>query len=153
MRDETELDPAQAERYRISNSNRFFFLKKSLQQTDIREFDRHMGPYPLDPSIFYERWKKLTHLITPGLVRRVLPNNGKVSHLPEKSAKLDQENVKDRRLGKQIEKEEGMEFTPFDLRKSFPSGASGDEVTRWSLDKSWLTTDLLKRVYHNGKIK
>ncbi|KAG0835072.1 hypothetical protein G6F19_004879 [Rhizopus arrhizus] len=133
LRDETELDPAQAERYRIN----------------IREFDRHMGPYPLDPSTFYERWKKLTHLITPGLVRRVLPNNGKVSHLPEKSVSLDQENVKDRRLGKQIEKEEGMEFTPFDLRKSFPSGASGDEVTRWSLDKSWLTMDLLKRVYHD----
>lgn len=113
-----------------------------------------MGPYPLDPPLYYERWKKLTNFITPGLVRRVLPNNGKVSHLPEKNANLtiDESNVKDKRLGRQIEKEEGMEFTPFDLRKSFPTGASGDEITRWSLDKSWLVKDLLKRVYHNGKI-
>ncbi|CAO3657900.1 unnamed protein product [Rhizopus stolonifer] len=133
LRDETELDPAQAERYR----------------SNIREFDRHLGPYPLDPSTFYERWQKLTHYITPGIVRRVLPNNGKVSHLPEKNPNLDSENIKDKRMGKEIEKEEGMDFTPFDLRKSFPLGASGDEVTRWSLDKSWLARDLLQRVYHN----
>ncbi|EIE90877.1 hypothetical protein RO3G_15588 [Rhizopus delemar RA 99-880] len=147
------LDQQVKKVYKESEQVSFISLNQKKYDGNVLEFDRHMGPYPLDPSIFYERWKKLTHLITPGLVRRVLPNNGKVSHLPEKSAKLDQENVKDRRLGKQIEKEEGMEFTPFDLRKSFPSGASGDEVTRWSLDKSWLTMDLLKRVYHNGKIK
>ncbi|KAG1462373.1 hypothetical protein G6F56_005532 [Rhizopus delemar] len=133
LRDETELDPGQAERYR----------------SNIREFDRHLGPYPLDPSTFYDRWQKLTHYITPGIIRRVLPNNGKVSHLPEKNAHLDPENIKDKRMGKEIEKEEGMDFTPFDLRKSFPLGASGDEVTRWSLDKSWLARDLLQRVYLN----
>lgn len=119
--------------------------------TDIREFDRNMGPYPLDPPMYYERWKKLTSYVTPGLVRRILPNNGKVSHLPEKTPELSQEEVKDKRLGKAIEKEEGMEFTRFDLRKSFPDGATGEEITRWSLDKSWLTKELLKTVYHNGK--
>lgn len=122
--------------------------------TDIRSFDCNMGPYPLDPPIYFQRWKKLTNYITPGLVRRVLPNNGKVSHLPDKSANVsdqDTNTVNDKRLGKTIEKEEGMEFTSFDLRKSFPNGASGDEVTRWSLDKSWLADQLLQNVYHNGK--
>jgi A1 cistron-splicing factor AAR2 len=75
------------------------------------------------------------------LIRRILPNNGKVSHLPEKSAQ-----------GKDVEKEENMDFTPFDLRKSFPAGATGMDITRWSLDKSWLTKDLLSRVYHDGKV-
>lgn len=116
---------------------------------DIREFDRNMGPYPLDPPIYFQRWKKLTGYITPGLIRRTLPNNGKVSHLPDKSP--DTSNVRDKRLGKEIEREEGMEFTRFDLRKSFPNGASGDEITRYSLDKSWLVKDLLDRAYHNGK--
>ncbi|RCI03444.1 a1-alpha2 repression [Rhizopus stolonifer] len=134
LRDETELDPNQVERLRIN----------------IHDFDRNMGPYPLDPPTFYERWKKLTRYITPGIVRRVLPNNGKVSHLPEKSPDLPSVNdIKDKRLGKALEKEEGMEFTRFDLRKSFPPGATGDEVTKWSLDKSWLVRDLLSRVYHN----
>jgi A1 cistron-splicing factor AAR2 len=116
---------------------------------DIREFDPNMGPYPLDPPIYFQRWKKLTGYITPGLIRRVLPNNGKVSHLPDKSQ--DDSNIRDKRLGKEIEREEGMEFTRFDLRKSFPHGASGDEITRYSLDKSWLVKDLLDRAYHNGK--
>jgi A1 cistron-splicing factor AAR2 len=111
-----------------------------------------MGPYPLEPPTYFQRWKKLTSHITPGLVRRVLPNNGKVSHLPDKSSNMpNSSNVKDKRLGKEIEKEEGMEFTSFDIRKSFPPGASGDEVTRWSLDKSWLLRDLLKKFYHDGK--
>jgi A1 cistron-splicing factor AAR2 len=122
--------------------------------TDIRSFDCNMGPYPLDPPIYFQRWKKLINYITPGLVRRVLPNNGKVSHLPDKSINVsdqDTNTVNDKRLGKAIEKEEGMEFTPFDLRKSFPNGASGEEITRWSLDKSWLAGQLLQNVYHSGK--
>ncbi|KAI8967137.1 A1 cistron-splicing factor [Mycotypha africana] len=153
LRDETELDPDQVERLR----------------SNIRDFDRNMGPYPLDPPTFYERWKQLTNYITPGLVHRILPNNGKVSHLPEKGSDslepsqdtnnssssssrppetLDPATIKDQRLGKQIEKEQGMEFTPFVLRHSFPKGAVGQEVTRWSLDKSWLTRQLLNTVYH-----
>lgn len=110
-----------------------------------------MGPYPLDPPTYFQRWKSLTSYITSSLVRRVLPNNGKVSHLPDKSPDLpNSANVKGKRLGKEIEKEEGMEFTKFDIRKSFPDGASGDEITRWSLDKSWLLRDLMQRVYHSG---
>lgn len=123
------------------------------EHVDIREFDRNMGPYPLDPPTYFQRWKALTGYITSSLVRRVLPNNGRVSHLPDKSPDLPNSiNVKEKRLGKEIEKEEGMEFTKFDIRKSFPDGASGDEITRWSLDKSWLLRDLLQRVYHNGKV-
>lgn len=118
---------------------------------DIRDFDRNMGPYPLDPPTYYQRWQKLTGYVTPGLVRRVLPNNGKVSHLPSAHSDQDIMQVKDKRMGRTIEKEEGMEFTAFDLRQSFPKGASGQEVTRWSLDKSWLANDLLQRVYHDGK--
>ncbi|CDH55582.1 protein aar2 homolog [Lichtheimia corymbifera JMRC:FSU:9682] len=133
LRDETEMDPDQVERYKMN----------------IRDFDRNMGPYPLDPPTYYQRWQKLTGYVTPGLVRRVLPNNGKVSHLPSAHPDQDIMQVKDKRMGRTIEKEEGMEFTAFDLRQSFPKGASGQEVTRWSLDKSWLANDLLQRVYHD----
>ncbi|KAI9312390.1 A1 cistron-splicing factor [Dichotomocladium elegans] len=133
LREETAMDPDQVERYKLN----------------IRDFDRNMGPYPLDPPIYYERWKKLTSYITSGLVRRVLPNNGKVSHLPSKETDQDVLNIKDKRMGRTIEKEEGMEFTTFDLRQSFPRNATGEEITKWSLDKSWLANDLLRRVYHD----
>lgn len=128
-----------------------------------------MGPYPLDPPTYYQRWQHLTNHITPGLVKRILPNNGRVSHLPatainEAGADNDDGNddavtdvvdgnpsaptINKKRKGQQtLEKEEGMEFTAFDLRQSFPAGATGDQVTKWSLDKSWLAKDLLERVY------
>ncbi|CAO3588097.1 unnamed protein product [Absidia cylindrospora] len=148
---ESELDPSQVERYIIN----------------IREFDRNMGPYPLDPPTYYQRWQHLTNHITPGLVKRILPNNGRVSHLPatanEDMAATENDDgnddsatdgnsttastIRNRRKGQPLEKEEGMEFTPFDLKQSFPSGATGDQVTKWSLDKSWLVKDLLERVY------
>ncbi|CAO3646712.1 unnamed protein product [Cunninghamella blakesleeana] len=145
-----------------------------------------MGPYPLDPPTYYQQWEHLTNYITPGLLKKILPNNGRVSHLPaattkskEKSEKgkekmkLEDQHIlkqqetneedttmtintvepdlmtrKEKRKGKEIiEKEEGMEFTPFDIRQSFPPGATGDQITKWSLDKSWLANHLLKQVY------
>ncbi|SAL99833.1 hypothetical protein [Absidia glauca] len=145
---ENDLDPSQVDRYIIN----------------IRDFDRNMGPYPLDPPTYYQRWQHLTNHITPGLVKRILPNNGRVSHLPA-STTTETETANDdgnddsvtgvvdnnpptKRKGQQpLEKEEGMEFTAFDLRQSFPAGATGDQVTKWSLDKSWLAKDLLERVY------
>ncbi|KAI7871351.1 A1 cistron-splicing factor [Spinellus fusiger] len=140
LREERELDPEQVERYR----------------KNIRDFDRNMGPYPLDPPTYYQRWRTLTSYVTPGLVRRVLPNDGKVSHLPTQSAEESYDNdilsVKDKRVGKAIEKEQGMEFTPFDLRQSFPDNATGNEITKWSLDKSWLACDLLHRIYHDDHL-
>lgn len=134
-----------------SSRGSHFVAYNDVDDIDIRDFDRNMGPYPLDPSTYYERWKKLTNYISSGLVRRILPNNGRVSHIASKSTnEQDILNLKDVRMGKATEKEEGMEFTPFDIRKSFPKGATGQEVTKWSLDKSWLAKDLIDKVYHKG---
>jgi A1 cistron-splicing factor AAR2 len=41
-------------------------------------------------------------------------------------------------------------FTPIDLRSSFRKGAVGEEVTRYSLDKSWLLNNLFTTVYKSG---
>ncbi|KAF8939813.1 a1-alpha2 repression [Dissophora ornata] len=40
-----------------------------------------------------------------------------------------------------------VEFTSIDLRSSFRKGAVGEEVTRYSLDKSWLLNNLLVTIY------
>ncbi|KAF9919340.1 a1-alpha2 repression [Lobosporangium transversale] len=41
-----------------------------------------------------------------------------------------------------------VRFTPIDLRSSFRKGAVGEEVTRYSLDKSWLFNHLFTTVYN-----
>lgn len=43
-----------------------------------------------------------------------------------------------------------ISFTPINLRSSFRKGAVGEEVTRYSLDKSWLLNNLFTTVYNNG---
>ncbi|KAF9105597.1 a1-alpha2 repression [Mortierella sp. GBA35] len=41
-----------------------------------------------------------------------------------------------------------ISFTPINLRSSFRKGAVGEEVTRYSLDKSWLLNDIFSTVYN-----
>lgn len=45
-----------------------------------------------------------------------------------------------------LDEEESLHFTTFDLKRSFRTGAIGEEVTRYSKDKSWLLLDVLRRV-------
>ncbi|KAG0056992.1 a1-alpha2 repression [Gryganskiella cystojenkinii] len=44
-----------------------------------------------------------------------------------------------------------VKFTPINLRASFRKGAVGEEVTRYSLDKSWLLNNLFTTVYKSGE--
>ncbi|RUS22037.1 hypothetical protein BC937DRAFT_90589 [Endogone sp. FLAS-F59071] len=118
LRDGSELDPDQVERYKLN----------------IRSFDPNLGAYPLHPPTIYQKWQRLTDKITPLLLSRVLPQGGRVSHLPDRG-------------GEDTDREEGVAFAAFDLRKSFPPGAAGVEVTRWSLDKSWLLGKMMDGVW------
>lgn len=49
-----------------------------------------------------------------------------------------------------IQKEQLVAFTPINLRSSFRKGAVGEEVTRYSMDKSWLLNNLFTTVYKSG---
>ncbi|CAO3676457.1 unnamed protein product [Umbelopsis vinacea] len=119
---------------------------------DIKSFDKNLGAYPLDPPTNWQRWLNITNYITKSLLQRIFTNNGAISHLPSKTSSTFPSLLEelDRRMGREvIEKEEGVEFTAFDPRQSFPPGASGSEITKWSLDKTWLTKELLKEVYNS----
>ncbi|KAK0556364.1 hypothetical protein OC846_001187 [Tilletia horrida] len=39
----------------------------------------------------------------------------------------------------------GLRFTTFDMRRSWKSGTVGSELTRWSVDKSWLLGQTIQR--------
>ncbi|KAG0026276.1 a1-alpha2 repression [Podila clonocystis] len=47
------------------------------------------------------------------------------------------------------QKEQLVTFTPINLRSSFRKGAVGEEVTRYSMDKSWLLNNLFTTVYES----
>lgn len=45
--------------------------------------------------------------------------------------------------------EGGMHFTPIDLKRSFPTGVTGSELTKYALDKSHLLTRILSSCFEN----
>ncbi|RUP39263.1 AAR2 protein-domain-containing protein [Jimgerdemannia flammicorona] len=124
LRDDSTLDPDQVDRYRQS----------------IRSMDKHLGAYPLHPPTTWQKWVRLTDKITPGLLDHILTNSGRVSHLVANPSKLEG-------IGS-----DGVQFAEFDPRRSFPPGATGEEVTRWSLDRSWLMREVMRRCWNDGML-
>lgn len=113
----------------------------------MRQFDPFLGPYPLSPPTNFQKWVHLTNFITPRLISIILPREGKVTNVS--SSTVDEEELL--KLNDLKHEENDMIlFTKFDLKKSWRPGATGQEVTKYSQDKSWLLSDLFKNVYNNG---
>ncbi|CAB5176305.1 unnamed protein product [Rhizophagus irregularis] len=117
-----------------------------LLKSDMRQFDPFLGPYPLSPPTNFQKWVHLTNFITPRLISIILPREGKVTNVS--SSTVDEEELL--KLNDLKHEENDMIlFTKFDLKKSWRPGATGQEVTKYSQDKSWLLSDLFKNVYNN----
>ncbi|GBC02188.1 hypothetical protein RclHR1_00450023 [Rhizophagus clarus] len=117
-----------------------------LLKSDMRQFDPFLGAYPLSPPTNFQKWIHLTNFITPHLISIILPCEGKVTNVS--SSTVDEEELL--KLNDLNHEENDMIlFTKFDLKKSWRPGATGQEVTKYSQDKSWLLTNLFKNVYNN----
>src|SRR4051812_45033189 len=97
----------------------------------MRQFDQYLGTYPLAPTTNWQKWRYLTNYITPRLISMVLPNKGKVTNTA--SSTVDEKELQN------FEKsDDKILFTEMDFKKSWRSGAVGEEITKYSQDKSWL---------------
>ncbi|KAI9137577.1 A1 cistron-splicing factor [Paraphysoderma sedebokerense] len=149
LKEDSEMDKDQVERIKLH----------------IREFDSNLGPYPLQPPSQYQKWQNLTSYITPFIIEKVLPFDGKLTSMSEStltetglrtmnnrddarfhSAKNEMEQTKVQKM-KEIKQQEEIQFTRIDLKRSFRKGAVGEEVTKYSQDKSWLLKFLLENEY------
>ncbi|KAF0449825.1 AAR2-domain-containing protein [Gigaspora margarita] len=115
-------------------------------KSDMRQFDSFLGVYPLTPPTDWKKWINLTNYITPSLISRILPNEGRMNNVSSSTVDEDELlNIK----GSSKFYEDIILFTKFDLKKSWRPGAVGQEITKYSLDKSWLLCELLTSVYKN----
>ncbi|KAL7748190.1 hypothetical protein RI367_006374 [Sorochytrium milnesiophthora] len=123
---------------------------------NIRDFDAGMGLYPQDESQAFPKWNALTLYISESLVKRVLPRNGRMtsmsgSHLSD--SELSSAHSKSAAAATDAEvkptPDDNIRFTSFNLRRSWPHGATGETVTRYSQDKSWLLTHVLASNYND----
>ncbi|KAI9204343.1 A1 cistron-splicing factor [Polychytrium aggregatum] len=172
---EGSIDPEQIERLKFN----------------IREFEPFLGAYPLVPveSIAggvntYHKWLRLTSYIDEDLVRKVVPQGGRISTMSSTSRFSDIPDERLEQITKQRQQEMSVDvsgqvpsssasavgntegvitplptsqaysdvaeelrirFTPIDLKRSFRAGAMGAEVTKYSMDKSYLLETLLPR--------
>ncbi len=87
-----------------------------ISDDQLKTLDKELAPYP-----FSDSWRLLTRFITPSVIDEVLPT-GSVDSMTEH-----------------------LHFPEFDLKRSWRNGAVGEEITRYSRDKSWLLSDVLAK--------
>lgn len=118
-----------------------------------------MAPYPFHAL---DGWKALTGHIGQETLQRVLGEEWKVDGLTRVDGEIDEVHVPQRKESARVEElqegseaverpkhqieEEPLKFTLFDSKRSWQGGAVGEEVTRYSADKSWLLGDVLRRL-------
>lgn len=123
----------------------------SVDEAELRSLDPQLAPYPFARL---EEWKKLTGHITPAIVTRVL-GDGRIDGMTQVEGEKDELSAAVEEAKRALRKEgfdptptslsgensgRKMVFPTFDLKRSWKEGATGDEVTRWSRDKSQLWT-------------
>ncbi|TPX32780.1 hypothetical protein SmJEL517_g04181 [Synchytrium microbalum] len=126
-------------------------------RANLRTLDSSLGPYPLNTTTpshqftTYQRWLRLTQHITPNLLSRVIPT-GYIGSMTSVSRFSDVVSPStNMETSSTLANTEWLHFTWIDLKRSFPQGASGAELTRYSIDKSYLLRKLLEGQYSDYK--
>lgn len=109
-----------------------------ISDDNLKTLDKELAPYPFDGLA---QWNSLTSHVDGELLERIVSNHmvdGMTSAIGEEAEKGDKELSR-------VEPEGGMRFTQFRLKRSWRDGAVGEEVTRYSKDKSWLFAHVVKK--------
>ncbi|KAJ2532243.1 hypothetical protein IWW43_003297 [Coemansia sp. RSA 1935] len=137
---------------------------------NIRDLDKGLGAYQTgENNQTYTQWQQLTCKITPKLLHEVLPPHGCFSSatgsayedeemaavlkkLKQQAPAMAEQGVSAADLQSIIDAEptadcastDRFNFTPINIRHSFPPHATPDELRRFSKDKSWLLRSILQ---------
>jgi len=117
-------------------------LEATLSDDHLKSLDKELAPYPFEGM---DTWKSLTGFINDDILDYVI-SDGRVDGMTqvegeEEAGSFDQ--------GKRLR------FPQFDLKRSWREGAVGEEITRYSRDKSWLLSNVIgdkgDRLYNKSK--
>ncbi|WRT66488.1 uncharacterized protein IL334_003447 [Kwoniella shivajii] len=122
-------------------------VKGEITDDKLRSIDVELAPYPFD---HHPQWKSLTSCITQETVDTVLGEDGKRIGRVDGMTNVigEEEDSKEMKieltnLPSKYKSQDGLNFVRFNLRRSWRSGAIGEEVTKFSKDKSWLLGDVI----------
>lgn len=104
-----------------------------ISDDHLKTLDQELAAYPFDGL---ERWKALSSHVDQDVLDEVLGTNGRVDGMTQADGEMDE-------VGELPDGERMMKFPVFNLKRSWREGAVGEEITRYSLDKSWLLGDVI----------
>lgn len=107
----------------------------------LKALDKEMAPYPFDGL---PKWKSLITHLTPAVVDKVMgkKREGRVDGMTGITG-VEEEDVRLNPSSGMVEREEKLLF-PEVGKRSWRDGAVGEEVTKYSKDKSWQFGDVIK---------
>ncbi|WVN88417.1 uncharacterized protein L203_103626 [Cryptococcus depauperatus CBS 7841] len=126
----------------------------TISDESLKTLDKELAPYPFQGV---DAWKALISYLTPSVLSSVLGADGRVDGMMPVSGQDEDSLAKDMRdkldeMKKKSEIQEAgyktLKFARFDLKRSWREGAVGEEVTRFSRDKSWLLGHVIANQLH-----
>jgi len=164
LKEDSEMDKDQIER-----------IKYNIREFDQFLGPYPLVPQDQESLNVYHRWLTLTSKINKKVIKLILPEDGKlsainsISHFSEVNEETDQnknDNNKededtvmasssttgvdinvDKKDSKVDQEKYRLNFTVINLKKSYPDHASTEEITKYSIDKSYLLKKIIEKDY------
>ncbi|ORX71908.1 AAR2-domain-containing protein [Linderina pennispora] len=127
---------------------------------NIRQLDANLGAYPLstDHDSMYRRWLYLTSSITGAMLARIMPGNHAFTSATGSRYEDEEMALAQKMLARayphtphpalDTDLADRFDFPHINIRRSFPAGATGTELQKYSQDKSWLLRHCLREIWH-----
>jgi hypothetical protein len=126
-----------------------------ISDDSLKGLDKELAAYPFEGLGLC---RSLLTQVTPGVVEKVMKERKEgrldgmtgVQGIEEEDARLNSSINQDGKVEVGVEGERRLAFPVVDPKRSWRDGAIGEEITKYSKDKSWLLGDLAKQE-GNGK--
>jgi A1 cistron-splicing factor AAR2 len=113
----------------------------------LKALDTELAAYPFEG---FNQWQSLTNYISEKVISQVLSPEGRIDGLMQVQGDVGDEDKGMQALYQAGLKarnpssgEESLRFVQFDLKRSWRAGASGEEITKYAKDKSYLLGHLI----------
>ncbi|KAL3885187.1 hypothetical protein ACJMK2_025279 [Sinanodonta woodiana] len=130
---------------------------------NMENLDRFLGPYPYEN---YKKWVSMSSYVTADLLNRLQPENRRISSVTEfiseasdsksrlaaMQSKMETESDSRDKLPELTTKPEAVvHFTKLHNQR-YPQGSSPDEITKHSLDSSYVLEQTIKSSYQSKEM-
>jgi A1 cistron-splicing factor AAR2 len=113
-----------------------------ISDDSLKALDKELAAYPFEGLGV---WRSVLTQVTPGLVEKVLGERkeGRLDGMTGVRG-IEEEDTRLNTRSGTIEKEGKLVFPIVDPKRSWRDGAVGEEITKYSKDKSWMLGEVVK---------